>query len=43
METKVITAHVPVELLNQVDQWAEHLDRSKGWILKQALSALMRK
>ena len=39
METKVLTAHVPLILSNQVDQFAERLDRSRGWILKQALSA----
>ena len=39
METKVITAHVPLELSLQVDRLVERLDRSKGWIVKQALSA----
>lgn len=39
METKVLTAHVPLELSLQVDQLAERLDRSKGWIVKQALSS----
>ena len=39
METKVLTAHVPLELSAQVDQLAERLDRSKGWIVKQALSS----
>ena len=37
METRVITAHVPLELSHQVDRLAEHLERSKGWIVKQAL------
>jgi predicted transcriptional regulator len=39
METKVITAHLPVELANKVDELAERLERSKGWIVKQALAA----
>jgi len=39
METKVLTAHVPLELADRVDELAERLDRSKGWIVKQALSA----
>lgn len=39
METKVITAHVPVELADKVDELATKLERSKGWIVKQALAA----
>ena len=38
MNTKVITAHVPVELAEKVDQIAARLDRSRGWIVKQALA-----
>ncbi|MDO9048017.1 MAG: ribbon-helix-helix domain-containing protein [Methylobacter sp.] len=38
MSTKVITAHVPVELADKVDQIAARLDRSRGWIVKQALT-----
>ncbi len=38
-ETKVITAHVPLPLAEKVDQMAERLERSRGWIIKQALSA----
>jgi predicted transcriptional regulator len=38
METKVITAHVPLELAERVDAYAEKLDRSRGWIVKQALA-----
>ena len=39
METKVFTAHVPLALARQVDALAERLDRSRGWVVKQALSA----
>lgn len=39
METKVLTAHVPLILSEQVDLFAQRLDRSRGWILKQALTA----
>ena len=39
METKVLTAHVPIALAKKVDQLAERLERSRGWIVKQALSA----
>lgn len=38
-ETKVITAHVPLPLAEKVNQMAERLERSRGWIIKQALSA----
>ena len=38
-ETKVLTAHVPLALLEKLDLLAERLERSRGWIMKQALSA----
>ena len=38
METKVFTAHVPLPLAEKVDQLAARLDRSRGWIVKQALA-----
>jgi predicted transcriptional regulator len=37
--TKVLTAHVPVTLAEKVDQLANRLERSRGWVIKQALSA----
>ncbi|MGE0049815.1 MAG: CopG family ribbon-helix-helix protein [Acidithiobacillus sp.] len=37
--TKVLTAHVPLSLAEKVDRMAERLERSRGWIVKQALSA----
>ncbi|HQU17409.1 MAG: CopG family transcriptional regulator [Chromatiales bacterium 21-64-14] len=39
MTTKVLTAHVPLQLVEKVDQLATRLERSRGWIIKQALSA----
>jgi predicted transcriptional regulator len=39
METKVVTAHVPLELADKVDAIAARRDRSRGWIMKQALNA----
>ncbi|BEN71194.1 CopG family ribbon-helix-helix protein [Serratia marcescens] len=39
MNTKVITAHVPLPLAEKVDEMAAKLDRSRGWIVKQALTA----
>jgi len=38
-KTRVLTAHVPVPLAEKVDKLAHHLERSRGWIMKQALSA----
>ena len=38
-KTKVLTAHVPIEMSEKVDQMASRLERSRGWIVKQALSA----
>lgn len=38
METRVITAHVPLELAAKVDAIAARRERSRGWIMKQALS-----
>ncbi len=37
--TKVLTAHVPLSLAEKVDMMADRLERSRGWIMKQALSA----
>ena len=37
--TKVLTAHVPPPLAEKVDQVAARLERSRGWIVKPALSA----
>lgn len=37
--TKVLTAHVPLPLANKVDAMASRLERSRNWVIKQALSA----
>lgn len=37
--TKVLTAHVPVDLAEKVDAMAARLERSRGWVMKQALAA----
>jgi len=39
MDTKVLTAHVPLPLAEKVDQLAARLERSRGWVVKQALAA----
>jgi len=39
MKTKILTAHVPLLLADKVDSLAHSLERSKAWIIKQALVA----
>lgn len=39
MDTKVLTAHVPKPLADKVDELARRLERPRGWIVKQALTA----
>ena len=36
--SRVMTAHVPVEMAEKIDELAQRLDRSRGWIIKQALA-----
>ena len=38
-DSKVFTAHVPLLLADKIDQLAARLDRSRGWVVKQALAA----
>ncbi len=40
-DTKVITTHLPLPLADKLDAMAVQLERSRGWIMKQALSAWM--
>ncbi|MBU6165822.1 MAG: ribbon-helix-helix protein, CopG family [Alphaproteobacteria bacterium] len=38
-DTRVITAHVPLDLADKVEAMAARLERSRGWVMKQALAA----
>ncbi|MCF6267308.1 MAG: ribbon-helix-helix domain-containing protein [Desulfuromusa sp.] len=38
-KTKVLTTHVPLPMADKVEQMAARLERSRGWIVRQALSA----
>ncbi|GGD75955.1 CopG family ribbon-helix-helix protein [Lacimicrobium alkaliphilum] len=38
-ETRVLTAHIPIPLADKVDQLADRSERSRAWIMKQALSS----
>jgi len=39
MTDRVITAHVPGPLAKKVDELANSLERSRGWIVKEALTS----
>lgn len=38
MQTRVLTAHVPIDLAKQLDRAAARLERSRGWIVQKALA-----
>ena len=39
LATKALTAQIPAPLAAKVDRMAARLERSRGWVVKQALSA----
>lgn len=39
MSNRVVTAHIPLDLAEQVDLLSAQLDRPKGWIVRQALTS----
>lgn len=39
--TRVITAHIPADMAEKIDVLAEQSDRSRGWIVRQALASLL--
>ena len=43
MSTRVLTAHIPEELAEKVDRYAESMERSRAWIVKQALARWIQK
>jgi predicted transcriptional regulator len=38
-DTRILTAHIPIALAEKVDAMALRLERSRGWVMKQALAA----
>jgi len=38
MSTRVLTTHIPEELAEKVDRYAESMERSRAWIVKRALA-----
>jgi hypothetical protein len=43
MTMKVLTAHIPLDLAGDIDALAARLDRSRAWIVKQALEDYLAK
>lgn len=43
MQTRVLTAHIPITLAKEVDRLAHRLERSRGWIVQKALIDWLRK
>lgn len=39
LATRVLTAHIPLQMAEQIDLLSKRLERPRGWIVKQALSA----
>lgn len=37
-DTRVVTAHLPVEMAEKIDKYARQMERSRGWIVKQAVA-----
>lgn len=37
MATQSVTAHLPREFVEKLDQYADRLERSRGWIVKEAV------
>ena len=41
MDTRVVTAHIPVDLARKLDSLAQRLDRPRGWIVKEAVASFI--
>lgn len=41
MNTRVVTAHLPVEVAAKLDALADSLDRPRGWLVKEAIEAYL--
>jgi predicted transcriptional regulator len=39
MASQPVTAHLSAELVKQLGQYADRLDRSRGWIVREAVGA----
>ena len=41
MATRVVTAHLPIDLAKRLDGLAQRLDRPKGWVVKEAVASFI--
>jgi predicted transcriptional regulator len=41
VDSRVVTAHLPIDLADKLDGLAERLDRPKGWIVKEAIASYL--
>ncbi|MGH8547734.1 MAG: CopG family ribbon-helix-helix protein [Methylococcales bacterium] len=39
MRNRIVTAHIPLDLADQIDRLAARIDPPKDWIVRQALTA----
>lgn len=39
VDSRVVTAHLPIDLADKLEGLAERLDRPKGWIVKEAIAS----
>ena len=40
-DTRVVTAHLPASLAEALDEFAYRIERPRGWVVKEALSAYL--
>lgn len=41
MANKVTTIHIPEETIKRLDAWAKRIDRSRNWLISEAIEAYM--
>lgn len=41
MPKRIITIHITDEALEQLDAWAERLDRSRNWLINEAIDVAL--
>ncbi len=39
MSSQPVTAHLPTDLVQKLDRYAERMERSRGWIVREAVDA----
>ena len=41
MDTRVVTAHLPADLAEKLDELSQRLDSPRGWIVKEAIASFI--